>query len=81
MKIAYANTFINSLRGGGMKREEKKEREREREEGLEQTTLKSCFSMFRKITSSLCMFQSRRRLDARRTIAISIINFADNRRG
>lgn len=28
MKIAYANTFINSLRGGGMKREEKKERER-----------------------------------------------------
>lgn len=81
MKIAYANTFINSLRGGGMKREEKKEREREGEEGLEQTTLKSCFSMFRKITSSLCMFQSRRRLDARRTIAISIINFADNRRG
>lgn len=81
MKIAYANTFINSLRGGGMKREEKRERERGREEGLEQTTLKSCFSMFRKITSSLCMFQSRRRLDARRTIEISIINFADNRRG
>lgn len=32
MKIAYANTFINSLRGGGMKREEKKEREREKGE-------------------------------------------------
>lgn len=46
MKIAYANTFINSPH-------------EVRERG-EQATRESCFSMFRKITSGLCMFQSRR---------------------